>query len=67
VKNGYTPKQAAIDITLSAIRAIYHERVGDLTVYCTAPFETKLVCSHLAKLHNNLMQKANLDGLPLEE
>ncbi len=60
----YTPKEKAADIAIGWIKRVHQERTDDLAGE-SAQFvkETK---KHLAKLHNQLLDKSGLHGMPLE-
>jgi hypothetical protein len=65
MKNGYTPKQFAVDLTLGWISAMAKERTNDLDKLTES--EKKLVKKQLANLHNRLLDKEKgLSGTYLE-
>lgn len=62
---GMTPREFAHDIALDWIRAAYEQKTGDLGSLSDA--ETRAVKASLAKLHDHILARSGLDGLPLSE
>ena len=72
-KDGYTPKEAAVEITLGWLRAAYQEATRDVDNLSTTKngevserFKRELR-KHLALIHNKMLQGSTLDGVPLDE
>lgn len=67
LNGGYTPRQVAVDIALSWLKAAYDETVSDVQrMASTYPQRRELKIS-IAKLHNTMLSKSGLDGIPLDE
>ena len=63
----YTPRELAAEIVLGWVKEVYHEGTSDLANHNLRDKDMRKVKVELAKLHNRLMGKANLNGLPLDE
>lgn len=61
--NNMTPRQFAYDLAIGWLRAAYQGHTGDLADL--TPAQKRDVKEAIAKLHNNLLDKSGLDGLPL--
>ena len=61
--NGYTPKQLAYDLAVGWIREVHNQHTADLQSLTEA--QRREVQRHLAKLHDQLLIAASLDGSPL--
>jgi hypothetical protein len=72
-KNGYTPREAAYAIVIDWIRVIYNEGTVDIDDMSTTHLGNqseafkKELKRQLVILHDKLLSKSNLDGLPLGE
>lgn len=66
LKNGHTPLEAA---RMQAATAIYHEASMNIDSlvddYGLTPVQAREVKRHLVAIHNDLLDKWELDGTPL--
>jgi hypothetical protein len=67
MKGGYTAKQAAYDIAMGWVKAVFEDRTADVDKYATTEEDRRRIRQQLAKLHNRMLSKSTLDGLPLDE
>ena len=63
--NGFTPNERAMDIVLTLIKGAVNERV-DFNLYKETPAFKAETLRHLAVIHNRLLAKSSLDGLPID-
>lgn len=66
-KEGYTPREQAYDIVIGWIYNVHHEYTQDISHLDSTESFKKEVKKQLAKIHNKLLEKANLDGVPLDD
>lgn len=67
LKGGFTPKEAAVDIALGWLAAAYNGVTNDIAQYAGTPGLERDLKRSIAKLHNDLLAKSTLSGLPLDE
>ena len=58
-----TPRQFAHDLAVGWLRAAYQGHTGDLDDL--TPAQKREVKAAIARLHDQLLSEANLDGIPL--
>jgi len=63
--NGFTPKERAMDIVLTLIKGAVNERV-DFNLYKETPAFKAETLRQLGLIHNRLLAKSSLDGLPID-
>jgi hypothetical protein len=61
--NGMTPDQFAYDIAIGYLSAVYQGFTADLDDL--TPAQKHDVKEAISKLHNELLDKSGMDGLPL--
>lgn len=61
--NDMTPRQFAHDVAIGWLRSAYQGHTGDLDDL--TPAQKREVKAAIAKLHDQLLGKARLDGTPL--
>lgn len=64
-KNGYTPKELAADIAMTWIKHVVEGKTGDIEQADGSPEFKRQVKGHLIKMHDQMLEKSNLDGLAL--
>lgn len=62
----FTPTEAAVSIALGWLSAAYQGSTGDLQHFAQTPGQEKALKKAIASLHNKLLDKSTLDGLPLD-
>lgn len=63
--NEMTPRQFAHDLAAGWLASAYRGGTGDLDDL--TPAQKREVKAQIAKLHNRLVEQANLDSSPLDE
>ena len=66
-KDGYTPKETAYAVAIGWLDNAYHGATQDVECFDERPHVQKQIKRQIAKLHNKLLRKSNLDGIELEE
>lgn len=62
LKNGYTPRTAALDIATGWLRAAFEGKTADVADYATTPAQERALRLAIGKLHNRLLDSSGLDG-----
>ena len=63
--NELTPREFAYDLAAGWLASAYRGGTGDLDDL--TPSQKRAVKEQIAKLHNRLVEQANLDSSPLDE